>query len=451
MSTELKKKRQIAQYKFSKKELTNPSRPDYYSLLKKQGNHYYLPIDSNKQVVFKEDIHDFIINYYENISNPAALRGSLAVYKAIAKEFTGISRRDVESVLSNVENNQLFRAAKTVPVVRPTIPKSIGHLAADTAFIEHNKERLFTILVVVDIFSKYMAARIVNVPSTHQKFSGKSVAASMADILKEYDYVSTVKTDNGTEFTSRDFELVLSNKGIKHLRSLPHNPRSNSFAESAVKSIKVLLGKYLNSINGIYINNSTLQTLVDSYNNTDHSTIKATPMSVHFGTAKNQQAAKANIKKRAVKIVEKSAVIFPTIKVGDNVRVHNRTESSWRRYTKLKKRTYEPQWSTEIFKVTQITRPKPGRSSHYYLSLNGNNITHPFIRQDLLKVDSQSLIKNLPDGHYAVDKVLDLKLRNGKKEYLINWQGWPKDQTNWVKESTSFANKTREYEDNHKK
>ena len=422
-------KRRIVQYKFSRLMLSAANKPSHYDLLQKKGNAYYI---GDKQVVFQEDINDFITNYYENIDNPAAFRGALAIYKAISSEYIGVSRRDIEATLKNMENNQVFIPAKNVPVVRPSIPKSTGHLAADTGFVEYKQERLFTILIVIDTFSKYIAARIVNVPDTHQRFSGKSVTAAMKDILDEFGVhynckgqILTVKTDNGSEFVNKDFDALLQSNGIKHLRSMPHNPRSNAFAENAVKTMKVLIGKYLNSINGINIDNNTLQKIVYSYNTSYHSTIKNTPYNVQFGEDRDQREARENIKKRAIKVVDKSAIVYPTVKTGDNVRVHNRTESSWRRYTTLKKRIYEQQWSSEIFKVIRVTRAKPGVSPHYYLSLNGNNISSPFIRQDLQLIDKNKLIKNLPMGHYVVEKVIDSKIKDGITYYLVKWQGWP--------------------------
>ena len=193
---------------------------------------------------------------------------------------------------------------------------------------------------------------------------------------------------------------------------MPHNPRSNAFAENAVKTIKILIGKYLNSINGIQIDNDTLQKIIYSYNTSYHSTIKSRPYDIQFGGSKDQQQARSNIKKRAIKVVDKSSIHYCIVKSGDYVRVHNRTESSWRRYTKLKKRIYEQQWSSEIFKVVRVTRAKPGVSPHYYLSLNGNNITVPFLRQDIQLIDKNKLIKNLPVGHYVVEKVIDSKTKD---------------------------------------
>ena len=84
--------RQLAQYKFRRAELDSPTKPAYYSLLENRGGNYYL---AGKQVIFAEDAREFIINYYDDIGNPAALRESLALYRAIAAMYAGISKRDM--------------------------------------------------------------------------------------------------------------------------------------------------------------------------------------------------------------------------------------------------------------------------------------------------------------------------------------------------------------------
>jgi transposase InsO family protein len=445
--------KRVPQYKFIKSVMASPTRPEYYGRIEKRGADYIFVSDGErKHVIWADEADDFIKNFYSDINNPAALRGSLAVYKAIAAEHVGVSRRDVERVLVNMETTQLFRAAPTVPVIRPQVARAPNQQwSADTAYVEHEGERLFTVLVAVDIMSKFMWARMVRIPATHQRFSGKTVAAAMEDILQsEPGRPSTMKTDNGPEFVSRDFNAVLARFNIKHLYAMPHNPRSNAFAEICVKSLKVLIGKYLNSVNGIYIDNKTLQSIVDSYNRTYHSTIKAAPESVHFGDKAAVSAAHANIKSRAVRVVAKSANVYPPLEVGDYVRVHNRVESAWRRYTKLKARVYMEQWSVDIFKVIFITRPKPGLSSHYYLSIGGQKITLPFVRADLQKVDRGALVPNLAPGHYQVERVLDKKIVNGKAKYLVMWAGYPRSQATWESAQKGYADLIADYESRQK-
>ena len=48
----------------------------------------------------------------------------------------------------------------------------------------------------------------------------------------------TIVSDNGSPFTSREFQQYCSMNGIKHIRSSPFHPASNGLAERAVQTIK---------------------------------------------------------------------------------------------------------------------------------------------------------------------------------------------------------------------
>ena len=47
-----------------------------------------------------------------------------------------------------------------------------------------------------------------------------------------------IVTDNGTSFTSKEFQMFVTQNGISHLRSAPYHPATNGLAERAVQTFK---------------------------------------------------------------------------------------------------------------------------------------------------------------------------------------------------------------------
>ena len=56
-------------------------------------------------------------------------------------------------------------------------------------------------------------------------------------------------------------------------------------------------------------------------------------------------------------------------------------------------------------------------------------------------------LNNIEDRHYEVKKILDDRLKNGKREFLVEWKGVKKeeDRYNWVVEQSSFKELIEEY------
>ena len=64
------------------------------------------------------------------------------------------------------------------------------------------------------------------------------VIEELRDKFSQFGIPETIVTDNGTCFTSAEFELFLEKIGVKHLTTAPYHPASNGLPERAVQIIK---------------------------------------------------------------------------------------------------------------------------------------------------------------------------------------------------------------------
>ncbi|CAC5414671.1 Uncharacterized protein K02A2.6 [Mytilus coruscus] len=84
-------------------------------------------------------------------------------------------------------------------------------------------------LVCVDAHSKYMEVQVVN------SATSATTIEKLRMIFATYGIPDTIVSDNGTPFTSEEFESFIKRNGIRHIRISPYQPSSNGSAERAVQ------------------------------------------------------------------------------------------------------------------------------------------------------------------------------------------------------------------------
>ncbi|PIC43510.1 hypothetical protein B9Z55_004221 [Caenorhabditis nigoni] len=92
-------------------------------------------------------------------------------------------------------------------------------------------------LVIVDAFSKWPEV----IPTT--SITSTATINILRRIFAQFGDPETLVSDNGTQFTSSQFQSFCKDRGISHLRSPPFHPQSNGQAERFVDTIKRGLGK----------------------------------------------------------------------------------------------------------------------------------------------------------------------------------------------------------------
>ena len=93
------------------------------------------------------------------------------------------------------------------------------------------------ILVVVDAHSKWLEALTVTAATS------QSTIEKLRMLFATHGLPETIVSDNGSVFTSEEFQVFTRRNGIQHLTSAPYHPASNGLAERAVQTVKEALRK----------------------------------------------------------------------------------------------------------------------------------------------------------------------------------------------------------------
>ena len=92
-------------------------------------------------------------------------------------------------------------------------------------------------LIVVDAYSKWLEVCIV--PST----SSEATIRVVRPIFATHGIPDQLVSDNGTGFTSAEFNSFLKDLGCHHICTAPYHPSSNGLAERAVQTFKSSMRK----------------------------------------------------------------------------------------------------------------------------------------------------------------------------------------------------------------
>lgn len=250
------------------------------------------------------------------------------------------------------------------------------------------------ILVLIDVYSKYAWARPL------KSKTGKDVAAAMGNILMNLKRVPKfLHTDKGTEYYNYHFKDLMKKYNMKHYSV--HSTMKACVAERFIRTLKTNMFREF-SARGSYTWLNLLQTLIDKYNSTVHSTIKMKPKDVLDNSLLLSTYRQGDIFSKK-----------PKFKAGDFVRVSKHKTAF--------KKGYLPNWSTEIFKVERVQPTSP--PTFLLEDLKGSPIVGAFYVEELQRT-------KYPDI-YLVERILK---RKGSKVY-VKWLGFPNTENSWIRES----------------
>lgn len=179
--------------------------------------------------------------------------------------------QDIESVVKSCCTCQLTQnASPKAPLQTWGWPsRRWQRIHLDFAFADNK-----WLFVLVDAHSKWVEVFVMNSTTTEKTIE------KLRRVFASYGLPEEVVTDNGPQFTAKDFTEFLCKNGVRHTRTPPYHPASNGSAERCVQTVKRDLMRQIldEKSSGV---SKTLQHRIDlflfRYRNTPTTTTGQTP------------------------------------------------------------------------------------------------------------------------------------------------------------------------------
>lgn len=368
----------------------------------------------------QETAEEFLSRIFYDPKHSASYQGAQKLYEAAKGEFPGVlGIRKIRKWLEKQEVYSINRPLKrTFRRNRVVVQKRFDQFDADLADFQKlagKNNGVKFLLVVIDVFSRYVWVEPL-------KSKANSVVVNgFKAIFARGQQPRRLRTDSGKEFTGDVSQKYFDKQNIEHFVTLNEEIKAG-YAERVIRTLKTKLWRYMKQ-NRKYRYIDILQDMVDSYNNTKHSSIKMPPSEVSSGDVerllfwsqyKPDKPYKTPIKKDDGEIIPVKKPIF-RYKKGEHVRISHSA--------KVFDRAYNEKWSLEIFIIDKTT-VREGVKIYKIKDLLGEDIQGHFYESEIQRAE------------YTEDREWDVEAieqkRNKGQEVLVKWRGWPKKFNSWV-------------------
>ena len=343
---------------------------------------------------------------YYDLKHPSAYAGARRLYDAAKYD-----RRKVDDWL---EGQTAYNSHKLVKRRFPRRPYNVYNIddVWETDICDMKKLRNYNdgfayILVCIDTLSKFVFAEPL-----YDK-TAKSVSEAIQRILRRSGGCRPIvlQSDKGGEFMGVKTQKVLKDENI-FFRETKNDVKA-SVVERVLRTLKERIWRYFtHKRSHRYID--VLDKIVNSYNNSIHSSIKMKPADVTFYNARE---ARENLRAR----YEPKRKMRCKYKIGDLVRVSEEK--------KVFGKSYEGKWTTEIFEICRISKTR-NPVVYYLKDLAGEPIDSFFYEEELSRVK-----RVLADIEFEIEEILAARGKGKNKELLVKWLGYNKNFNSWIKAS----------------
>ncbi|CAL4058723.1 unnamed protein product, partial [Meganyctiphanes norvegica] len=191
--------------------------------------------------------------------------------KEVAREYFWWPQinKQIEDIAKSCSGCNKYRKK---PAPAPLCPWPYARRPMERVHIDFCEYKGKQLLIIIDAFSKYIWTHLMNTDTT----ALKTLAVLYGWFCDRNGFPATLVSDNGPQFTSKDFAEKMSKWGIKHILTPPYHPASNGLAEKAVGIVKDKLKKMDSPATPIelYVN---IQAALRYYRATLHTSTGQTP------------------------------------------------------------------------------------------------------------------------------------------------------------------------------
>lgn len=176
-------------------------------------------------------------------------KGHLGINKCINRANYSIywpgMNRDIENIVSKCKTCQKFsKSNRKEPLICHEIPKSPWQKVGIDLFEIDNKQNL----LVIDYYSKY-----VEIENLGSNTTAENVIKKLKSIFARHGIPNIINSDNGPQFTSKEFQNFSKEWNFNHTTSSPYHQQSNGLAERAIQTVKGIIKKCSNDNEDIHL------------------------------------------------------------------------------------------------------------------------------------------------------------------------------------------------------
>lgn len=347
-----------------------------------------------------------VIDHYEIPSLPASFSGVSKLYEYFKGQ---VPTKAIKKQLSLLDSFTLHGEAKRprqynsyrIIFLRQQIQMDL----IDMSQLAKSNDGVHFLLTAIDMFSKYTFCEGM------KSKSAKNTLTCMQDMIKFFApyRIKEILSDEGKEFDNKIVKEFLSAENIKFRTT--YSEMKCAGVERVNRTIQNKLYKYLTQNDtDRYID--VLPEIMYSYNNTRHRTIQMTP------TNAEKKHNHLWVRDKLMTYYTRGKKRKPKLSIGDIVRI-----------VKLKgkfSRGYKPIRKLDLYIIRDINTRMPIPMYLLKSMKTNQTILGGFYESQLIKVSFSD------KADYKVDRILETRIHNGKKQSLVKWTGKHAKYNSWI-------------------